>query len=93
MSAFARVLGAARALDRRVSGWGYEVSGWAGLFVGAVAALLSQEVMEGVTLPDPAGSLAGAALLLVLSYLGLWLAAVYRRRRGGPSCRAPTRDA
>jgi len=83
------LLGRLHRLDARVSGWGYEVSGWAGLFVGVVAALVTQEVMAGVHLGDTLDGLAAAGLLLVLAYAGLGLAAAYRRRAGGPSCSVP----
>jgi hypothetical protein len=78
-----------RRLDATVTKWGYGVSGWAGVFVGAVSALLAEDVAAFLSLSDaPLGAtLAEPFVLLVMVYGLLGVAYQYRQRYGGPSCR------
>ena len=82
-------LTALRRVDARIGKWGYGVSGWAGVFVGAVSALLAEDVVELLSLtatPLPA-VFAEPLVLLVLMYSLLGVAYAYRQRFAGPTCR------
>ncbi|MXR20096.1 hypothetical protein [Halobacterium bonnevillei] len=78
-----------RRIDCTISRWGYGVSGWAGVFIGAVSALLADDLaawlsLSATPLPD---TLTEPLVLLVLVYGLLGVAYEYRQRYGGPSCR------
>ncbi|MFB6269503.1 MAG: hypothetical protein ABEH83_06140 [Halobacterium sp.] len=76
-------------LDARVGKWGYSVSGWAGVFIGAVSALLADDVAAALSLAETPlpETLAEPLVLLVMVYGLLGVAYQYRKRYGGPSCR------
>jgi len=72
-----------RAVDARINGWAHQITGWQGLFVGAVTIALGQKVAAWLPLSDFYSTLALFPITLALLYVQLFVAARYFADRTG----------
>jgi hypothetical protein len=64
-----------RAFDARINGWAREITGFQGLFIGAITVAVGQTVVEWLPLSDFYSALALFPITLVLLSVQLFLAA------------------
>jgi hypothetical protein len=72
-----------RAFDARINGWAHQLSGWQGLFIGAITIAVGQNVAEWLPLSDLYSTLALFPITLALLYVQLFVAARYFADRTG----------
>jgi hypothetical protein len=72
-----------RAVDARINGWAHQISGWQGLFIGAITVAVGQTLVGWLPLSDFYSTLALFPITLALLYVQLFVAARYVADRTG----------
>ena len=72
-----------QAVDARINGWANRISGWQGLFVGAITIAVGHKVAAWLPLSDFYSTLALFPITLALLYVQLFVAARYFADRAG----------